>query len=62
MSAHRYLDGEFDGHGYSYTDHNTRSNWLVDLWDLEDLGRRLEEGESDALSKWCAETHAEELR
>lgn len=56
------LDALAMGDGrYMYRDDNTRQWYAVEVSELEDLGRRLEAGEPDAYSLWCAETSAEEL-
>jgi len=54
LQAEQIEDGR-----YRYFDHATREWWRVDADAMADLGERLDRGDRDAYSLWCAESSAE---
>lgn len=52
---------ETEGGEWIYRDDATRLDYLADEGALEDLGARLNRGDDDAYSFWCAETDSGEV-
>ena len=56
-----HLNAKQTADGYVYRDGTTCEYYLITEADLLSLGERLERGERDAYSLWCADTDVERL-
>jgi hypothetical protein len=46
---------------YAYFAEETRRWYVVDSSDIADLSERLDRGEQDVYSRWCADTESREM-